>query len=171
MFWKQPKEIALITASQVFRRLADLELEGLSFYEGLHAGTKSERVRELAEYMIHAEKRHRRRFLHYATHVEKNTDPDKYVMSDTVPPQVAQAMMADLFPPGMAIRKSAQYSQDAELIMLAIRAEEQTALLLTQLRMYVPKEHQRYVSRVIKEEWGHKARLEGFLAKQGTDRS
>ena len=50
-------ERAFVSAAQVLRRLADMELEGLQFYEGLEAGSESPWVRDLAQALVKAELR------------------------------------------------------------------------------------------------------------------
>jgi len=54
-------------------------------------------------------------------------------------------------------------ANDVNMIKLAIRAEEHLALLLTQLHSYVSRPQGAYIARVVKEEWGHKEKLEDIM--------
>ena len=152
--------MASVTAEQVLRRLAELELAAAQFYEGLLAGTKSKLVAKLAEMMIQAETRHRKRFLIYADRAAEKDDPNEYVMTETLPEHLVALLETNIWPSRKIIERSAKYSDDRAFIDFAIQAEEQSALLLTALRYSVPRKHQPYITRVIREEWGHKAKLE-----------
>jgi rubrerythrin len=146
--------------------LADIEQEGVEFYQGLSEGTKSRWVRALAEKLVEAELRHRKRFLEYARLAAKSASPDDNALAGPLPPEVIRLLMARPLAPKGRIKASAPYVSDEDALKMAIRAEEHIALLLTELRGYVPKNEWRYINRVIKEEWGHKASLEALQAKK-----
>ena len=127
-----------VSAAEVLRRLAEMELEGVQFYEGMHRGTRSEWVRRLASVLIEAEKRHNRRFTEYAERAEQSVNPDDNALTEPLPPDVHRLFTACVFVSKQRIRDAAQYANDVDMIKLAIRAEENLALLLTQLHSYVP---------------------------------
>lgn len=154
-----------VSAAQVLRRLAELEAEAEDFYKGLYEGTDSEVVRQFAKKMIRAEKRHGKRFAEYACRAVLDMPPDAASRLRTLAPEIKRLLAMSLLPSRDRIRKSAKYNDDRKIIQFAIRAEESFALLLTELREYVPTVEKRYISRVIKEEWGHKESLERLLAK------
>ncbi len=155
-----------VTASQVLRRLADIEQEGVEFYKGLKEGTQSEWIRAFADKLIRAEKRHRDRFLIYAEKADAASGGDGDALTAPLPAQVRQLLEKRIVAPRERIRKSAPYASDVEALRVALRAEESLALLLTELREYVPKEQRRYISRVIKEEWAHKAHIEKLIEEK-----
>ena len=155
-----------VTASQVLRRLADIEQEGVDFYKGLKEGTQSEWIRAFADKLIRAEKRHRDRFLGYAEKAEAASDGETDTLTAPLPAEARRLLEKRMMAPRERIRKSAPYASDVEALRVALRAEESLALLLTELREYVPKEQRRYISRVIKEEWSHKNHIEKLLAKK-----
>jgi rubrerythrin len=76
MIWKKRKTPLKVTQEQLLRRLAEMELAAREFYEGLREGTESSRLRELADIMIAAEKRHHDRFSMYADRAGATLDPD-----------------------------------------------------------------------------------------------
>ena len=154
-----------LTAGQVLRRLADLEQKGAAFYEALLNGTESEWVRKLARVMVRAEKRHRARFLDYARRAEAKNDALSNTLTQPLTPDLTRLLTVSVFASAPQAAKSVRYARDEDVLKVAIRAEESLALLLTQLRSYVPSEQRRYISRVIKEEWGHKDKLEKALRK------
>lgn len=165
MVEKRWKWRASLSAVQVLFRLADIELEGIEFYEGLAEGTESRWVRELSKDLIRAERRHRKRFLGYAAGALASSVAGAGGSIEPLPREVMRLLRASVFVSGSRIKKSARYASDTEALKVAIRAEENTALLLTRLREYVRNVERAYVTRVIKEEWAHKERLERVLAK------
>jgi rubrerythrin len=146
-----------IPPAQILRHLAEIEEAGIRFYEGMRDGTPSDKVRELAIMMARAEARHKRRFLEYAARAGADCPlPDLEHMS----PEIERLFMARVFSARESAKHAVAYASDLEVLRFAIRAEEQVAMLMTQLRLFVPPAHRRYIDRVIKEEWNHKARLE-----------
>ena len=154
---------ALTTASEVLKRLADFEWQGEEFYRGVFEGTKSPWVRKLARVLLKAEHRHRERFLAYAKQAEAEEDKDYNALNGPLPEKVARLLCADVFVPKARIQKSVQYAQDEEVLKLAIHMEEKLALLLTDLRPFVPRAQLSFINQVIREEWGHKAKLEKVM--------
>lgn len=155
-----------LNAAQVLNRLAEIELAGLQFYQGLYEGSDSERVKQLAKMMAKAELRHHKRFLKYAEHAElRAAEENAPVLTGPLPDEVARPLYADVFVNRERVKESAKNMSDIEAIQVAIRAEESTALLMTQLRSFVRGAQKGYITRVIKEEWGHKARLEELMQK------
>lgn len=154
-----------VSASQVLKRLAEIELDGVQFYEGLGEGTKSDWVRDFARSLAKAERRHRERFLQYAARAH-DSGADGDALTSALPPEVRRALSVRILAPKDQIKGSAPYASEADALKMAIRAEEHIALLLTQLREYVQPRERRYISRVVKEEWNHKASLEKLLRKR-----
>ncbi len=150
----------IVSAEQVLKRLAQIEDDGVRFYEALKRGTASDKVRSLASMLIKAEMRHRDRFLEYARRAHESSDPNDATPAGPLPVEAARLLDADIFIPEKRIEESAKYARDIEIINLAIRIEESAALLLTSLQSFVPKNQRAYIVRVIKEEWQHKAKLE-----------
>lgn len=155
----------LLTAAQVLRRLADIELEGIQFYRGLADGTDSPAVRDLAERMLRAEQRHHDRFMKYAIAAEQKAALEGYGLTAPIPAEIKNLLDTKVFVTRERAQNASRYATDIQLFQVAIRTEEHTALLLTQLRPYVPRTQRAYIEQVIKEEWGHKDRLEIFLKK------
>ena len=156
---------SFLTAAQVLCQLSEIESEGVEFYKGLRDGTESNWVRQLAEKMIRAELRHYKRFKEYALQAEEAAKGDATDSGRELPQEVRHLMETRVFAPRERIQKSAQYAGDVDVLKTAIHIEEATAVLQTQLREYVLEEQRPYISRVIKEEWKHKARLEDLLNK------
>lgn len=154
-----------VSASQVLYRLAEIEEAAGNFYKGLWEGTKSEWIRELAEVLIRAEQRHRKRFLEYAQQAEQSSHADANILTRPLPPQVLRLLSTPVTVSKSRMKKTAPYTRDEEALKIAIRAEESTAFLLAQLCEYVPRGQRRYINRVIKEEWHHKALLEDLYKK------
>jgi rubrerythrin len=159
MFGKK-KSGSYVSAGRVLRRLAEIEQDGVEFYQGLMEGTKLDFVRKLAAKMVRAEDRHRRRFLGYAEEAERSAGGDLDQLAKPLPPEVVRLLGVRIMVDKARVKQSALYATDEEALRVAIRAEEHIALLLTQLREYVAPAQRGYISRVIKEEWNHKARLE-----------
>jgi rubrerythrin len=157
------KSSTFVSASQVLRRLAEIEQEGASFYEGLLEGTQSEWIRKLAKMLIKAERRHKKRFLEYAERAEARADANS--LARPLSRDVIRLLTTPVVVSKDEGKQSAPHMRDEEALKLAIRAEENIALLLAELREYVPKDQRRYISRVIKEEWHHKAELEKIYRK------
>ena len=155
-----------VSAAQVLRRLADIEQEGVEFYEGLREGTQSEYIRTFADKLVRAEKRHRDRLLSYAEKAEEHAKDEGNTLKEPLPAEIRQLLEKRVMASRERIRKSAPYARDEEALRIALRAEESLALLLTELREYVPKEQRPYISRVIKEEWAHKEHIEKLLKKK-----
>lgn len=154
-----------VTAAEVLERLAQIELDGLSFYRGLLRGTKLEMVRELAKMMIEAEKRHHERFSRYASVARGSADPAENALTAALPPEVMRLMSDRVFISGELGEKAGQNIDEREALRMGIRAEENTVLLLSQLRSYVPRSRRGYIDRVIKEEQDHQTRLESIYRK------
>ncbi|MBN2311233.1 MAG: hypothetical protein JXR94_19805 [Candidatus Hydrogenedentes bacterium] len=154
-----------VSAAAVLRRLADMEQEGVDFYEGLSSGASTAWLRAFAGKLVSAEQRHRRRFLEYARRAEEGA-PEENQLEGDLPRDAVRLLGTRLLPSKATIARSAAYATDEDALKLAIRAEENTALLLEQLRSYVPKVQRRYIDRVIKEEWGHKEKLEELLKRK-----
>lgn len=154
-----------ITVSQVLYCLAEMEKQGQYFYEGMLAGTQSKRVRALAEMMIRAEKRHGARFLKYAEMAETGRSDSAQNNRQSLPGQVAHLLRKQLFATPESAAGFARNASDAEVVKEAIRGEEKSALLLTELRDYVPQSQRAYLTRVINEEWHHKTLLEELLRR------
>ncbi len=165
MFAKTKNE-PYVSAAAVLRRLTELELDGVRFYQGLSEGAESEWVRRFSAKMVAAEQRHHDRFQHYAEHAEKQAQNEDYRLSAPLDPDIVRLLQVSVFAEHDRTKNAARYVSDTDAIRVAIRAEEHLALLLAQLRMYIPKPQRPYVDRVIKEEWGHKANLEALLAKR-----
>ena len=154
-----------LAASYLLRKLADIEEQGVLFYQGWLAGTESEWVMKLAATMIRAEQRHHERFLEYAERAERSEGASRANGPLNLPPDVVRVLSTHLFTTKEQIQKAAKYARDIEMIEMAIHAERSLALLLTQLSPYVPKEERKYVKRVIKEEWNHHAKLDRLRTK------
>ena len=154
-----------VSARQVLLRLAEIEDNGIHFYQGLYKGTDSKWVRALAVTLIKAEKRHRERFLKYAQMARDSKNPEDDKLAGPLPKEAVRLLTMEIFVPEDRIKQSARYVRDIEIIKLAINIEENAAILLTELRPLVPKNQQAYITRVIQEEWGHKAKLEEILHK------
>lgn len=158
------RENGLVTAADVLYRLADIEENGRRFYEGLAAGAQIKWVKKLAEMLVRAETRHHSRFLEYARRAE--VEALAGATDDALlPPDVARLLKSHVFETKEMGQRAGRFLSEVDAVKLAIRAEEQLALLLTQLRMYVRPQERRYVDRVIREEWEHKARLEEIYHK------
>ena len=156
---------APLTSAQVLRRLADHEREGVAFYQGLLQATDSDDIRKLAEMMIRAERRHRERFLAYARKAEALGSGSGNALTGPLPAQLTRLLGTRVFVDLDRAKKTAAYANDNEILSIAIRAEESLALLLTQLRDFVPRGQRPFIGRVIKEEWNHKAKLEQIKKK------
>jgi rubrerythrin len=154
-----------LTAADVLDRLAQIELDGLEFYRGLQRGTQLDWVRELAEVMIEAEKRHYNRFVQYADKARASTDPADNALKELLPDEVVRLMSAKVFISGELGEKAGQNVDERKALRMAIKAEENTVLLLGQLRSYVPREQRLYINQVIKEEQQHQTRLESVYRK------
>jgi len=163
MFGRPEANGSPYSQAQALERLAAMELEARAFYEGLFEGAVSEPVRNLAAMMIRAETRHHKRFLAYAERARRKESDADSDSARPMPADLARTMGVKLWPAKETIRKSAKLSRDLDFIRFAIRAEAQTAVLMTQVRMYLPPERRGYVSRVIEEEWNHKRKLEEHL--------
>jgi len=155
----------VLTAGRVLRHLADIEKMGYRFYSKLEECTPSEKVRSLAHMMKKAEQRHHQRFLEYAQRADAALDEGDMAYQLSLPPEVQRLLDADVFVDVGRLERAAQYAGDAEMFKVAIRAEENLALLLSQLRIYVPQKQRPFIDRVIREEWNHKAKLEENLVK------
>lgn len=155
-----------VSAAQVLRRLAEIEQEGVEFYEGLKEGTQSEWIRAFADKLVRAEKRHHDRFLSYAEKAEAHARDAGDTLREPLPAEVRRLLEKRIMAPRERIQKSAPYARDEEALRIALRAEESLALLLTELREYVPKDQRPYISRVIKEEWAHKEHIEKLLKQK-----
>jgi len=142
-----------------------MEEHGFAFYEGLWQGTNSDLVRKLARMMMKAEQRHRQRFLSYAQRAEESDDAGDDRLTGALPPEVLRLLKTGVFVPKGRSVKAAEYAQDEEVLNIAITAEQTLALLLTELRQYVPRGQRRFIDHVTKQEWGHKAKLEQVLRK------
>ena len=152
-----------LPASRVLQRLAEMEEQGIAFYQGLQEGTKSPRIAKLAGSLIKAEARHRDRFMTYAYEAaegEENKD-----LAGELPAEALRLLNTNIFVSGDQVKSSAPYARDIDMVKLAIRAEENAALLLEELKSFVPKKQRPYIARVVKEEWKHKARLEEVMKK------
>lgn len=157
-----------LTAADVLERLAQIELDGLEFYRGLRRGTRLDKVRELAEMMIEAEQRHHDRFSRYATMARASANPADNTLTGALPPEVMRLMSERVFMSGELGEKTGQNVDDRHALRMGIRAEENTVLLLSQLRSYVPRNRRGYIDRVIKEEQNHQDRLESVYRKYFT---
>ena len=149
-------------AGDALRYLAEREEEGVRFYEGLMEGTKSDFVRELAEKLARAEKRHKQRFLEYA---ERADAGEKEEGDGPIPLELQRLLTTRLFVEKDRIKQSAQYAKDEEMLKVAIGAEEKATVVVAELAQYVPRSQRPYLARVLKEEKGHKERLEKVLRR------
>ena len=154
-----------VTAAEVLERLAQIELDGLEFYRGLRRGTRLDKVRELAEMMIEAEQRHHDRFSRYAAMARASGNPSDNALTGALPPEVVRLMSEKVFVSGELGEKAGQNVDERQALRMGIRAEENTVLLLGQLRSYVPRNRRGYIDRVIKEEQNHQDRLESVYRK------
>ena len=154
-----------ISAGQVLRWLADQEQAGSEFYRTMLEGTKSAWLKQLAGKMVEAEQRHRERFLEYAQRADNAESPGEGGLEQPLPDDLLRLLRSHVFPERARYQVAVKYAGDRETLMLAIQAEEGLALLLTQLRQYVPAAQKRFIDRVTKEEWGHKAKLERVMQK------
>ena len=150
------------SAAEVLRRVAEIEEESRLFYVGLRDNTKNEWVHRFADELMKAEIRHRDRFYKYAARAEAKA-ADKGRFGGECPEKVMHLLATRILPTKEQIAHSAPYASDREAIQLAIRAEEHIALLLTEVREYMLQDEKKYIDRVIKEEWGHHARLQLIL--------
>jgi len=160
MLKRSRRKSAGLTASAVLRRLAELEERGIAFYQGVVEGTKSDWVRKLAEKLIRAEQRHKKRFLAYAERAEAKGGKAANALTAPLPPEVVRLLNTSIFVGKDRVKRSVPYAKDLEVLKVAIRAEEHAALLLGQLKPYIPHGERPYITRVINEEWGHKDALE-----------
>lgn len=154
-----------LTAAEVLDRLAQIELDGLEFYRGLLRGTRLDKVRELAEMMIEAEQRHHDRFSRYAEKARASANPADNALTGALPPEVMRLMSDRVFMSGELGEKAGQNMDERKALRMGIRAEENTVLLLSQLRSYVPRNRRGYIDQVIKEEQNHQDRLESVYRK------
>lgn len=155
-----------VSAAQVLRRLAEIEANGVAFYQGLASGTTSPRVREFALKLTKAERRHRKRFLAYAEHAEEHAREGENSLSHDLSPEIARLLRTSVVASEERVRSSAKYFTEEDALLTAIRNEETIGYLLAQMREYVPKRQQAYITRVIREEHGHQQKLEGMLRRR-----
>jgi rubrerythrin len=163
MSQREEKADMPVSASQVLRRLADIEADGAQFYEGMLEGTDSDWIRELARSLVRAENRHRERFLAYANKAEEAEQASGQDSGEPLPQDVVRLLSAPVFVSRARVGKSAKYAGDKDMLKVAVHMEESLALLLSQLQQYVPKSQRPYIKRVVNEEWDHKAQLERVM--------
>jgi|GEM_PF-3118474 len=154
-----------LTAAEVLDRLAQIELDGLEFYRGLLRGTRLDKVRELAQMMIEAEQRHHDRFSRYAAMARASSNPADNALTAELPPELMRLMSDRVFISGELGEKAGQNLDERKALRMGIKAEENTVLLLSQLRSYVPRNRRGYIDQVIKEEQNHQDRLESLFRK------
>jgi len=162
------REETPITAAGVLSRLAEIEEDGRRFYEGLAEGAQLKWVKKLAEMLVRAETRHHARFLGYARRAEMKM-MTRAAKEEALPPEVTRLLRAHVFESREMGQRAGRFMTELEAVKLAIQAEEKLALLLTQLRMFVQPMERRYIDRVIREEWAHKARLEEIYHQHMTE--
>ena len=157
-----------ISAAQVLDRCAELEADGLEFYQGLLKGAQSEWVRKLARMMVKAEIRHRDRFLRYAEQARASDKPADASLSGPLPPELALLMSERIFISEELGERTGRNVDERKALELAIRAEEGLALLYGQIRSYVPRNQRKYIDQIIKEEQHHQSDLEKLWRKHFT---
>jgi rubrerythrin len=154
-----------ISAAQVLERCAELEADGLEFYQGLLNGAQSEWVRKLARMMVKAEIRHRDRFLRYAEHARASGKSEDASAGEPLPPELARLMSERVFVSEELAERTGHNVDERKALELAIRAEESLALLYGQIRSYVPRDQRKYLDQIIKEEQRHQSDLEKLWRK------
>ena len=154
-----------LTAAGVLDRLAQIELEGIEFYKGLARGTQHEWVRELSEVMVEAEQRHYDRFTKYAEAARTSSDPTDNALTGALPAQVMRLMSETVFVTGDLAEKAGHNVDERRALVMGIQAEKNTVFLLSQLRLYVPRNQRGYINQVIKEEQNHQTQLESLYRK------
>ena len=162
---EEPEDLTPVSAAQILRWLAALEEEGVKFYAGLSLASESQWIRLFSKTMVEAETRHRDRFLDYANaadQVNSNTMPPK---DSLLPAHLIRILSTQVFVPEADWRIGKRHVSDEEIVKKAIYLEEQVAFLLTQIRPYTPFPEHDFISRVIKEEWGHVEKLERIAVK------
>ncbi len=155
-----------VKASEVLRRLAAIEKEGVDFYQGLYEGAESPWIRDFAKMMVRAEGRHHSRFLEYADRAERRFYEEDDVLFEPLPEEIRRILATMVFAPKERVKRSAPYATDEQALQVALRAEASLAMLLVQLRGYVPAPQRRYIDRVIKEEEQHQDFLKELLTKR-----
>ena len=155
-----------LKAAQILRWLAMAEEDGIAFYRGLAGAAESPWLRELAESLMEAEERHRKRFLEYAERAEERHGGTPPPPEHLLPERLVKALSTRVFDPNGGWKIGAEHTSESETLEMAIRLEEHLALLLGRIRPYVPRPERYFISQVIKEEWGHVERLGELLAQQ-----
>ncbi len=162
---EEPEDLTPVSAAQILRWLAALEEEGVGFYAGLSVAFESHWIHLFSKNMVEAEARHRDRFLDYANtadQVNSNATPSK---DSLLPPHLVRILSTRVFVSNEDWCIGKRLVPDEEVVKKAIYYEEQIASLLTQIRPYTPYPEHDFISRVIKEEWGHIEKLEQIAVK------
>ena len=151
--------VVLISAAEVLEHCAELEQDGIEFYEGIQRGARSKWLRDLAAALVKAEQVHKEHFLSHARESAYNGSEDEAETGKARPAELERLMRERVFVPGETAEKVAPTLDDLTVINMAIRNEESVALLLAELRLFVPVEDRHLLDVIIEEEWGHRDRL------------
>jgi rubrerythrin len=168
-WWKRNKETntadGQISAAVVLQRCADLEADGLAFYESMLKGAQTEWMRKLAATMVRAEKRHRARFLRYAEEARRQSSGSDMHSPKSMSPELQRLLSEREFSTQTLAERAAGNMTNREALETAIRHETNLALLFSQFRQYVSHGQRKYIDRVIREEQQHEAKLVSFRQK------
>jgi len=169
VWWKKKKERhaadGQISAAVVLDRCADLEADGLAFYESMLKGAQTEWMKRLATTMVRAEKRHRTRLLRYAEQARRQSPGSDIHSPESIPPELHRLLSERIFSTRALAERAAGNMTNREALEAAIRYEANLALLFSQFRPYVPPGHRKCIDRVIREEHQHEAKLVSFRQK------
>lgn len=150
----------LIHAADVLKRMAEVEVEGMDFYAFVAETTPNPELRDAAQWLADAERRHFDRFMEYAQHYERYVD--KRIPFDLLPEEIRHLFKAKVFPAPAALRLETPPPADAILVQHALRAERASAAFVEAFKPYIKEEHQPILDQVAKEELTHAERLERF---------
>ena len=153
-----------LSAAQALEHCAQIEANGVEFYKGVLEGTGSKWIRKLAGMMVEAEQRHHDRFLQYAE-LARSAGASGAEALEPIPAELARLMSDGVFLSRELAEKTSHNIDERQALRMAIRFEENTVLLLGQIRSYVPREQRKFVDRVLKEEQDHQAKLESYWKK------
>ena len=153
-----------LSAAEALEHCAEIESNGVEFYKGVLKGTGSKWIRKLAGMMVEAEQRHHDRFLQYAE-LARSAGAAEAGSLEPIPPELARLMSDGVFLSHELAEKTSYNIDERQALRMAIRFEENTVLLLGQIRSYVPREQRKFVDRVLKEEQDHQAKLESYWKK------
>ena len=115
----------LVHAADVLKRMAEVEVEGMDFYAFVAETTAMPELRDAAQWLAGAERRHFDRFMEYARHYEQYVD--KRIPFELLPEEIRQLFKTKVFPSAAALRLETPPPSDAALVQLALQAERASA--------------------------------------------